>query len=442
MIQDESAKPKAQKHTSKLMLVRYGKMGILGWFEHNEAQIPKNKSYVIIKTDRGLELGRLVGPYHYRGGNYRFTPEQVEAYYTQGNKDISITASGRFVRFATHEDIREQEHLEASAEEEAKCCQRFADELGLNMKIIEAEHLFGGERIVFYFTSEGRVDFRELVKKLAREYQTRIELRQIGSRDEARLISDYESCGLECCCKRFLKILDPVNMRMAKLQKATLDPSKISGHCGRLKCCLRYEDYTYRELKNNLPPRNTLVKTPKGVGKVIDLQLLTQLVVIQTDHGEKQAWPLEEIQIVESRQEQTQSAQVGEAASVPEQEERGLLEREAKPSEKSSPGIPAAVAEAVAEEIEEIIDNLHETEFENQNEDSEEPNGSGTPENGENQEHQNGTAQSDNQTEQAGDNSRKKRRKNHRRRKNRSFRNLPGDGRDHSTPPANPANGS
>jgi len=442
MIQDENAKSKAQKHTSKLMLVRYGKMGILGWFEHNEAQIPKNKSYVIIKTDRGLELGQLVGPYHYRGGNYRFTPEQVEAYYTQGNKDISITTSGRFVRFATHEDIREQEHLEASAEEEAKCCQRFADELGLNMKIIEAEHLFGGERIVFYFTSEGRVDFRELVKKLAREYQTRIELRQIGSRDEARLISDYESCGLECCCKRFLKILDPVNMRMAKLQKATLDPSKISGHCGRLKCCLRYEDYTYRELKNNLPPRNTLVKTPQGVGKVVDLQLLTQLVVIQTDNGEKQAWPLEEIQIVESRQGQTKLAQVGEPAPVPEQEETVILEGEAEPSEKSGSAIPEAVAEAVAEEIEEIIDNLDETEFDNQNSEPEESNGPDTPDNGENQENQNGTAQSNNQTGQAGDNSRKKRRKNHRRRKNRSFRNLPGDGRDHSTPPTNPANGS
>lgn len=444
MTQDESAKPKAQKHTSKLMLVRYGKMGILGWFEHNEAQIPKNKSYVIVKTDRGLELGQLVGPYHYRGGNYRFTPEQVEAYYTQGDKDISITTSGRFVRFASHEDIREQEHLEASAEEEAKCCQRFADELGLNMKIIEAEHLFGGERIVFYFTSEGRVDFRELVKKLAREYQTRIELRQIGSRDEARLISDYESCGLECCCKRFLKILDPVNMRMAKLQKATLDPSKISGHCGRLKCCLRYEDYTYRELKNNLPPRNTLVKTPKGVGKVVDLQLLTQLVVIQTDDGEKQAWPLEEIQIVENRQERPPTAEGGEPSiQTPEREETGFLEGEAESSEKkSSPVIPEAVAEAVAEEIEEIIDNFEEIEFQGQPEDSAKPNHPDKPDNAGNRESKNGTVPPDNQTEQEGDVPRKGRKKNHRRRKNRSFRNSQTKDRNHSAPPTNPANGS
>ena len=301
MTQEENIKPKAQKHPAKLMLVRYGRMGFLGWFEHNENHIPKTNPYVIIKTDRGLELGELVGPYNYRGGSYRSTPEQVEAYFTQGGKDFSITTGGRFVRFATHEDLREQEHLQASAQKEARCCQQFARELGLPMKIIEAEHLFGGERVVFYFTSEGRVDFRELVKRLAREYQTRIELRQIGSRDEARLISDYESCGLECCCKRFLKILEPVNMRMAKLQKATLDPSKISGHCGRLKCCLRYEDVTYKDLKNRLPQKNTVVQTPKGPGRVIDGQILTQLVVVQTDDGERHAWSLEDIQEAEAQ---------------------------------------------------------------------------------------------------------------------------------------------
>jgi cell fate regulator YaaT (PSP1 superfamily) len=120
-------------------------------------------------------------------------------------------------------------------------------------------------------------------------------MRQIGSRDEARLVGDYETCGLECCCKRFLKILKPVNMRMAKLQKATLDPSKISGHCGRLKCCLRYEDETYRELRDNLPKKNTRVKTAQGEGRVVDAQVLTQLVIIQADDGTEFAVPLAEI---------------------------------------------------------------------------------------------------------------------------------------------------
>lgn len=357
MVQEEIARPKGQKH-NKMMLVRYGRMGVLGWFEHNEPQIPKNKSHVIVKSERGLELGQLVGPFNYRDGNYRSTPEQVESYFTQGDKEFSLTTGGRFVRFATHEDIREQEHLEVSAVEEAKCCQKFADELKLNMKIIEAEHLFGGERIIFYFTSEGRVDFRELVKRLAREYQTRIELRQIGSRDEARLISDYESCGLECCCKRFLKILDPVNMRMAKLQKATLDPSKISGHCGRLKCCLRYEDYTYRELKNKLPHRNTLVQTPKSTGKVVDVQVLTQLVVVQTDNGERQAWPVDQIRILKGQP-------VPETESPPEQPQdeenrtAEVLEDTSAPPAQETDRFETG-EDAVFSEIEEVFEEVRE----------------------------------------------------------------------------------
>ncbi len=138
------------------------------------------------------------------------------------------------------------------------------------MKIVDAEHILGGERVVFFFMSDGRVDFRELVKQLAHEYQTRIEMRQIGARDEAKLLGDIESCGQECCCKRFLRLLKPVNMRMAKMQKATLDPAKISGYCGRLKCCLRYEDKTYTELKKGLPRRNSWVKTNKGEGRIVD----------------------------------------------------------------------------------------------------------------------------------------------------------------------------
>ena len=235
----DNTKSKGQK-SSKQMLVSYGRIGTLGWFEHNEAHIPKLSTYVVIKTQRGLELGKIVGVQNYRAGQFKSSPMQVEQYFCNRTKDYPLSDGGRFVRFATHEDLSEQRHLEKNAIGEAKTCQRITEELGLKMKIVEAEHLFGGERIIFYFTSENRVDFRELVRQLAKEYQTRIELRQIGSRDEARLIGDYETCGQQCCCSRFLKILEPVNMRMAKLQKATLDPSKISGHCGRLKCCLRY----------------------------------------------------------------------------------------------------------------------------------------------------------------------------------------------------------
>jgi cell fate regulator YaaT (PSP1 superfamily) len=170
--------------------------------------------------------------------------------------------------------------------------------MDLPMKIVDVEHVFGGERIIFYFMSDGRVDFRELVKRVSQEYQTRIEMRQIGSRDEAKLLGDVESCGQQCCCQRFLKLLKPVNMRMAKMQKATLDPAKISGYCGRLKCCLRYEDENYIELKKRLPKKNTKVKTKHGKGKVVDTQILTQLVVVEYESGEKVATPVDEIKII------------------------------------------------------------------------------------------------------------------------------------------------
>lgn len=306
MAQGET-KHKPQKH-KKLMLVRYGRMGYLGWFEHKESYIPKTRSRVVIKTDRGLELGELVGQFHYRGGHFKSTPEQVQEYYGKTQKDQPLTDGGTFVRFATAEDVMEEKHLDASAREEMQCCERFVKEMELPMKIVDAEHVFGGERIVIYFISSGRVDFRELVKRLAKEYQTRIELRQIGARDEARIISDYESCGLPCCCRQFLKILEPVNMRMAKLQKATLDPSKISGHCGRLKCCLRYEDATYKELRKRLPRKNATVRTSGGVGKVVDMQILTQLVVVQDETGERKAFRIDEVEIINEKSQGKEAA--------------------------------------------------------------------------------------------------------------------------------------
>ncbi|MCK4998516.1 MAG: hypothetical protein KAS23_03240 [Anaerohalosphaera sp.] len=294
MTNNETSKPKAQRN-KKEVLVRYGRMGYLGWFEHTGLTIEKTRTRVVIKTKRGLELGDIVGPHCYKGGQFKCSHSQVADYYEGAPKDYPFAGGGTLVRYATDKDIMENEHLEVSSRDELKCCQKFAAEMKLPMKIVDAEHLLGGERVVLYFTSETRVDFRDLVKKLAREYQTRIELRQIGSRDEARIISDYESCGQECCCRRFLKILSPVNMRMAKVQKATLDPSKISGHCGRLKCCLRYEDETYRELKSKLPNRNSLVETEHGVGKVLEGQILTQLVVVQYEDGKTEAVKVDEL---------------------------------------------------------------------------------------------------------------------------------------------------
>ncbi len=164
------------------------------------------------------------------------------------------------------------------------------------MKLVEVEPILGGEVLTLYYMSEQRIDFREMVKQLAGTFRTRIEMRQVGARDEARLVADYERCGQHCCCQNFLKVLKPVSMRSAKVQKATLDPLKISGRCGRLMCCLRYEDQTYKELKAKLPPRNKRVGTSEGPGKVVDSRILVQLVLVRLESdGREIAVPVEEL---------------------------------------------------------------------------------------------------------------------------------------------------
>jgi cell fate regulator YaaT (PSP1 superfamily) len=281
------------------MLVRYSRMRFLGLFEHNETQLPTVPTRVVVKTEKGLELGSMIGNLGaYRAGQLKQSDDQLKKYFEDSEIPFPTEPAGRFVRYATAEDLNEEKHFNKIADDEADYCRDLIREMNLPMKIIDAEHILGGERIIFYFMSEGRVDFRELVRKLAQEYQTRIEMRQIGSRDEAKLLGDVESCGQRCCCIRFLKSLKPVNMRMAKLQKATLDPSKISGYCGRLKCCLRYEDQIYTELKRLMPPRSTRVKTRLGPGKVIDYQILAQLVVIELDNGTRTAVPRSELEII------------------------------------------------------------------------------------------------------------------------------------------------
>ncbi len=317
------AKNKPQKH-KKYLLVRRGQMNTLGLFEHDESSVPKMPTRVVVKTDKGLELGHLVGQLTaYKGGQFRLNPDQMKKYYDESEIDLAFEQAGRFVRYATPADINEERHLREIVKEEIECCRSFVAEIDLPMKIIDAEHILGGERIVYYFRADGRVDFRELVKKLAHEYQTRIEMRQIGSRDEAKILGDVESCGQQCCCQRFLKALKPVNMRMAKMQKATLDPSKISGYCGRLKCCLRYEDQTYTELKKKLPRRNAVVKTPRGEGRVIDAQILTQLVIVEYEAGNREAVGVEDIEVIR-RPEKPKKKQAEQAE--PEQEQAEAVE--------------------------------------------------------------------------------------------------------------------
>jgi cell fate regulator YaaT (PSP1 superfamily) len=212
-------------------------------------------------------------------------------------EDESVRARvGRILRAASQEDLDRAERIRDEHEPaEMLYCREKIRELSLPMRLATVEHLFGGEKIVFYFRSDGRVDFRALVRDLAREYRTRIEMRQIGVRDEARLISDYEHCGRPLCCKAFMQGIEPVTMRMAKLQKTTLDPAKISGCCGRLMCCLRFEDDVYRELRKGLPPRGAIVSTGEVTGEVRGAEVLSQKVIVRTADGNEVMVPLSQV---------------------------------------------------------------------------------------------------------------------------------------------------
>jgi cell fate regulator YaaT (PSP1 superfamily) len=183
----------------------------------------------------------------------------------------------------TPEDANEWHHLQQSEKEDFERCCGHVAKLGLPMQLVDIERVFGGERLVIYYLSEQRVDFRELVKEMATDFQTRIEMRQIGVRDEAKLLADYGDCGKPVCCNTHLIEMPPVSMKMAKLQKATLDPTKISGRCGRLKCCLRYEYDTYEELQRELPPIGSEIVTNSGRARILNQEILSQQLLIQTE---------------------------------------------------------------------------------------------------------------------------------------------------------------
>jgi cell fate regulator YaaT (PSP1 superfamily) len=277
-------------------VIRYGAMGYVGEFSCKPGLAFGCGARVVVQTERGIELGEPVGvPCIGCGCDLTVPQPQLLAYIRSSGAEFCRPRAGRILRIASEQDAKEHSRLNAHLREDVDHCAALAFGLGLDVKIVTAEHLLGGERIVFYFSAPTRVDFRQLVKELAQRYRTRIEMRQVGARDEARLVADYEVCGRECCCKNFLKKLRPVNMKMAKLQKSTLDPSKVSGRCGRLRCCLRYEHYGYEELARRLPRVGSRVGTELGEGTVQDRQVLTQLVLVRTDDDRTFTIPVEEI---------------------------------------------------------------------------------------------------------------------------------------------------
>jgi cell fate regulator YaaT (PSP1 superfamily) len=255
---------------AKNYIVRHGAMRLLGEFEPGNAATYARSVEVVLRTERGLEVGEVL---------WEASPELV--------KLISEPTHGQIVRPLTSDDQAQAENRRQAAQQEFDTCRKFVQNRQLQMELVDVEHLFGGERIVFYFLAEKRVDFRELVKDLAREYKTRIEMRQIGVRDEAKLLADYGDCGKPVCCNTHMPTMPPVSMRMAKLQKSTLDPSKISGRCGRLKCCLRFEQHVYEEFQADLPQVGSRVLTRKGQGRVLAQEILARKVLVEFEDGRR-----------------------------------------------------------------------------------------------------------------------------------------------------------
>ncbi len=296
---DSSNKSDGGESRKQTVVVRYGAMHQIGEFRHSLKVQPTPGTKLVVRSERGVELAQVVAPVD-RDGQGEHQPRTIsigklDEYIHECGKDYPFPRNGRVLRLANSQDLIDHRHLESTAHEAGRFCRKRIAERKLPMRLVTVEHTLGGERIIFYFTAESRVDFRELVRDLASEFRTRIEMRQVGARDEARLVGDYERCGQHCCCRQFIKDLKPVSMRMAKQQKATLDPAKISGRCGRLMCCLRYEDKCYKDLRKNLPKRNTWVRTATYLGQVHNTQIITQLVQLRLPDGTIQTVGVEEI---------------------------------------------------------------------------------------------------------------------------------------------------
>ena len=225
--------------------------------------------YVIVEQDRGIDYGQVISE-------------------TETVLDTAIEKPLRkIIRKTNPWDHRQIDKNKKKARELMTVCERKVSERRLPMKIVEAEYSFDRSKITFYFTAEGRIDFRELVRELANIFKARIELKQIGVRDEAKLIGGYGPCGKELCCVKFLKDFEAVTIRMAKDQNLPLNPTKISGLCGRLMCCLGYEHKNYRELIKGLPKLGQEIKTEKGKGKVISLCPLKKSVMVAIGEGKQ-----------------------------------------------------------------------------------------------------------------------------------------------------------
>ncbi len=244
--------------------VRFRSTGKVYYFDPCGEKLRKG-SMALVETARGIECG------------------EVAMENTEVRDSAIIQPLRKLIRPATPEDLRTVEENHKKEKSAFKACEKRIEARGLEMKLVDVEYTFDNSKILFYFTADGRVDFRELVKDLAGIFRTRIELRQIGVRDEAKMLGGIGICGRPFCCGSFLGGFQPVSIKMAKEQGLSLNPVKISGACGRLMCCLKYEQEAYQDLLRSTPKVNAIVSTPDGKGVVIDQNLLTRRLTVRLD---------------------------------------------------------------------------------------------------------------------------------------------------------------
>lgn len=264
--------------------VRFKKLGKIYFFDPDGIEVNKNQN-VIVETARGLELGEVA------------TANRMI------DENKLITALKKVIRIATEEDEKIFSENEKKAQEAYSVCEEKIKKHGLDMKLIDVEYTFDSSKLLFYFTADGRIDFRELVKELAAIYKTRIELRQIGVRDEVKMLGGYGMCGRELCCCNHLGDLNPVSIKMAKEQGLSLNPSKISGVCGRLMCCLKHEQEVYEDKLSRLPNVGALVNTPDGKGIVEDIQVLKEIITVKIENGDnkiKKTYNADQIEVLKN----------------------------------------------------------------------------------------------------------------------------------------------
>lgn len=268
----------------KVVGVRFKRAGKIYFFDPDELNIETN-SNVIVETARGIEFGQAV----------------VGA--REVHDDEIVAPLKKVIRLASAEDVQHAAENLRKENEAFKTCQQKIKNHNLDMKLIEVEYTFDNNKILFYFTAEGRVDFRELVKDLASVFKTRIELRQIGVRDESKMVGGLGVCGRVLCCNSFLGDFQPVSIKMAKEQGLSLNPTKISGTCGRLMCCLKYEQDAYEDLLARVPKIGAIVETPDGQGTVMDSNLLKETVKVKIDKSndpDLKIYKVDEIKIIKN----------------------------------------------------------------------------------------------------------------------------------------------